>query len=78
MDLLKKLMLEMAIKEERKLLPEFKEFAKLKAEQMAIYHNSLINAGFNSNQALSIVKEHGVDVGRISWIIETGGDRDGD
>ena len=35
------------------------------AEQMMVYFNALIKAGFTEEQAFELVKEHGISVGRI-------------
>lgn len=78
MDLLKRFQIEMAIKEDRKMLPEFKEMAKLLSEKMKAYYDGLIAAGFTEEQALAIVRDHGIDAGRVSWIDNSGGEHDGD
>lgn len=76
MDLFKKLQVEMAIKAERSMLPELIELAKLVSEKMKIYYDGLIAAGFTREQAMEIVREHGVDIGRTSWMDNNGGECD--
>lgn len=76
MDIFKKFQVEMAVKAERNMLPEFKEITKLLSEKMKIYYDELIAAGFTEDQAMEIVRDHGVDVGRISWM-DNGGEYDG-
>ena len=76
MDLLKKLQLEMAIKEGRNMLPEFIQLASLVSEKMKIYYDGLIEAGFTEEQATEIICEHGIDAGRISWINTNGGEEE--
>lgn len=41
MNLLDKLAFEMSVKEMKKLLPEFKQFCEVAAEQMKMYYDSL-------------------------------------
>lgn len=68
-DLFAKLEIELAIKHERSMLAEFKEMTKLIAEKQKIYFDELVIAGFDEDQALAIVRDHGIDVGKTSWII---------
>ncbi|TCO69522.1 hypothetical protein [Marinisporobacter balticus] len=64
--MLQKLQMEMAIKEMVKMMPEQIQLCKLVAEQQKIYFDELVKQGFTENQALEIVKVHGIDTGRIS------------
>ncbi len=74
--LLKKLQLEMAIKEFKKMIPEHTELCSVVGESMFIYYTQLVKAGFTEEQAFQIVMDHGMDVGRMSWMDKTGGEED--
>lgn len=74
--LLSRLQLEMAIKQQRKMLPEYAELCSLVADQMFIYYTKLKKSGFTDGQALQIISDHGVDAGRISWMDNNGGEDD--
>lgn len=65
MNLLNKLELEMAIREQRSILPEYKELCKLMSEQMKMYFDSLIEVGFTIEQAMTLITSHGINVGRL-------------
>ena len=65
MDILDKFQMEMAAKELKNMLPEYEMITNVIAEQMSIYFNALIKAGFTEEQAFELVKEHGISVGRI-------------
>ena len=65
MDILGKFQMEMAAKELKNMMPEYEMITNVIAEQMSIYFNALIKAGFTEEQALELVKEHGISVGRI-------------
>lgn len=43
---------------------------------MFIYYTQLVKAGFTEEQAFQIVMDHGMDVGRMSWMDKTGGEED--
>ncbi len=79
MNLLDKYKLELAIKEIRLILPEFKETCKLVSEQMKMYYDALIDVGFTEEQAMDLLAFHGIDIGKISnWNSgSTGCDIDG-
>lgn len=68
--LLKRLGMEMAVKESMQMLPEFQQITELAAAQMIMYYRSLMDAGFTESQAMEIVKDHGIDAGRMSWILK--------
>ena len=57
--------MEMAAKELKNMMPEYEMITNVIAEQMSIYFNALIKAGFTEEQAFELVKEHGISVGRI-------------
>ncbi len=65
MDILDKFQMEMAAKELKNMMPEYEMITNVIAEQMNIYFNALIKAGFTEEQAFELVKEHGISVGRI-------------
>ena len=65
---MKRFEIELAVKDERELLPEYKQHCDLMAEQMMIYRSSLIEQGFTDEQAMEIIVCHGVDAGRSSHI----------
>ena len=65
MDILSKLQMEIAAKELKNMLPEYEMITNVIAEQMSIYFNALIKAGFTEEQAFELVKEHGVNVGKV-------------
>ena len=69
MIILKRLAIEMAAKKGMKMLPEFNQVTELAAAQMAMYYKSLMDAGFTAEQAMDIIKDHGVDVGKMSWLL---------
>lgn len=75
--LLSRLQLEMATKEQRKMLPEYAELCSLVADQMFIYYTKLKKSGFTEGQALQIIIDHGIDAGRISWMGNDGGEDNG-
>ncbi|AOY77216.1 hypothetical protein [Clostridium formicaceticum] len=76
MDLFKKLQLEMAIKEQRSILPEFLQLCQVTATQMKMYYDSLRQAGFTNEQAMDLLSYHGVDVGRMSHMDKGGNQND--
>lgn len=65
MDIFKNLQIEMAIKELKANLPSMIEFGKLAAKQHKAYYDSLVKEGFTENQAIEIVKKHGLTYGGI-------------
>ncbi len=75
--LMNKLQIELAIRQQRRMLPEFTELCKLVSEQMFIYYTQLKQAGFTDNQAIQIIIDHGIDAGRLSWIDNGGGEENG-
>lgn len=76
MDLFRKLQLEMAIKEQRNILPEFLQLCQVTATQMKMYYDSLRQAGFTNEQAMDLLSYHGVDVGRMSHMDKGGCEND--
>ncbi len=68
MNLLDKLKIEMAIKEQMALLPEFGQLCELAATEMKMYYDALINVGFTEEQAMDLLAFHGIDAGRVSEI----------
>jgi hypothetical protein len=65
MDLLGKFQMEMAAKELKNMMPEYEMITNVIAEQMRLYFNALIKAGFTEKQAFELVKEHGANVGKV-------------
>jgi len=65
MNLLNKLQLEMAVKEQREMLPEWNELCKVMSEQMRMYYDALVETGFTEEQAMLLVTQHGINVGRL-------------
>ena len=65
MDIFGKLQMEMAAKELKNMMPEYEMMINVIAEQMRLYLNALIKAGFTEAQAFELVKEHGANVGKI-------------
>ena len=65
MDILNKFQMEMTAKELKNMMPEYEMITDVVAEQMRIYLNALIKAGFTEEQALELVKEHGANVGKV-------------
>lgn len=63
-----KFVLELAIKEEKGMLPEHAQLCELRAIQMKAYYEALIDAGFTEEQAFEIILCHGIDAGRESHI----------
>lgn len=76
MDLFKKLQLEMAIKEQRNILPEFLQLCQVTATQMKMYYDALREAGFTNEQAMDLLSYHGVDIGRMSHMDKGGNQND--
>lgn len=76
MDLFKKLQLEMAVKQQRDMLPEFLQLCQVTATQMKMYYDSLRKAGFTEAQAMDLLSYHGIDVGRMSHIDKGGYEND--
>ena len=65
MDIFGKLQMEIAAKELKNMMPEYIMGAEVIAKQMKAYEEALIKAGFSNEQAFEIVKEHGVNVGKM-------------
>ena len=65
MDMLSKFQMEMAAKELKNMMPEYEMITNVIAEQMKLYFNALIKAGFTKKQAFELVKEHGANVGKL-------------
>jgi len=65
MDILNKLQMEMAAKELKNMMPEYEMMVNVIAEQMRVYLNALIKAGFTEEQAFELVKEHGANIGKV-------------
>ena len=76
MDLFKKFQLEMAIKEQRNILPEFLQLCQVTATQMKMYYDSLREAGFTNEQAMDLLSYHGIDIGRASHTDKGGSQND--
>lgn len=65
MDILGKFQMEMAAKELKNIMPEYEMMINAITEQMRVYFNALIKAGFTKKQAFELVKEHGANVGKL-------------
>ena len=65
MDILSKFQMEMAAKELKNMMPEYEMIINVIAEQMKLYFNALIRAGFTKKQAFELAKEHGANVGKL-------------
>ena len=65
MNIFGKLQMEMAAKELKNMMPEYEMITNVIAEQMKLYFNALIKAGFTKKQAFELVKEHGANVGKL-------------
>jgi len=65
MDILGKFQMEMAAKELKNMMPEYEMLTNVIAEQMRLYLDALIKAGFTDEQAFELVKEHGANVGKL-------------
>ena len=65
MDIFGKLQMEIMAKELKNMMPEYEMIVNVIAEQMRLYFNALIKAGFTKEQALELVKEHGANVGKL-------------
>lgn len=46
-------------------MPEYEMLTNVIAEQMRLYLDALIKAGFTDEQAFELVKEHGANVGKL-------------
>ncbi len=64
-DIFDKFQMEMAAKELKNMMPEYEMIINVIAEQMMIYFNALIKAGFTEEQAFELVKEHGANIGKL-------------
>lgn len=58
MDIFSKFQMEMIAK-------EYEMLVNVIAEQMMVYFNALIKAGFDEEQAFELVKEHGANIGKL-------------
>lgn len=76
MNLLQRLQLEMAVKQQKSILPEYKQLCEVTATQMKMHYDSLVNEGFTEEQAMDLIAFHGIDVGRSSHIDRGGKDDD--
>ena len=65
MDIFGKLQMEIMAKELKNMMPEYEMIVNVIAEQMRLYFNALIKAGFTKEQAFELVKEHGANVGKL-------------
>ena len=65
MDLFGKFQMEMAAKELKNMMPEYEMMTNVIAEQMMVYFDALIKAGFAEEQAFELVKEHDVNIGKL-------------
>jgi hypothetical protein len=65
MDIFGKLQMEIAAKELKNMMPEYEMITNVIAEQMRLYLNALIKAGFTEEQAFELVKEHGANAGKL-------------
>ncbi len=66
MNIFDKFQIEMAAKELKSIMSEYEMMTNVVAEQMMIYFNALIKAGFTKKQAFELVKEHGANVGKLT------------
>ena len=64
-------LMKIKIENEKKLLPEFEEMAKLVAKKQRIYYKSLINEGFEDRQAIELVEESGIHA-NLSYFSDDG------
>ncbi len=55
----------MIAKELKNMMPEYEMLVNVIAEQMMVYFNALIKAGFDEEQVFELVKEHGVNIGKL-------------
>ena len=65
MDIFDKFQMEVAAKELKNMMPEYEMMTNVIAEQMRLYFNALIKAGFTEEQAFELVKEHGANIGKL-------------
>ena len=65
MDIFSKFQMEMAAKELKNIMPEYEMMVNVIAEQMRVYLNALMKAGFTEEQAFELVKEHGANIGKV-------------
>ena len=65
MDIFNKFQMEMAAKELKNMMPEYEMLVNVIAEQMMVYFNALIKAGFTEEYAFELVKEHGANIGKL-------------
>lgn len=65
MDIFSKFQMEMTVKELKNMMPEYEMFVNVIAEQMMVYFDALIKAGFAEEQAFELVKEHGANIGKL-------------
>jgi predicted HAD superfamily Cof-like phosphohydrolase len=65
MDIFSKFQMEMIAKELKNMMPEYEMLVNVIAEQMMVYFNALIKAGFDEEQVFELVKEHGVNIGKL-------------
>jgi len=65
MNIFDKFQMEIAAKELKNIMPEYEMMTNVITEQMKIYFNALIKAGFTEKQAFELVKEHGTNVGKV-------------
>ena len=65
MNIFDKFQIEIAAKELKNIMPEYEMMTNVITEQMMIYFNALIKAGFTEKQAFELVKEHGANVGKV-------------
>ena len=65
MNIFDKFQMEIAAKELKNIMPEYEMMTNVITEQMKIYFNALIKAGFTEKQAFELVKEHGANVGKV-------------
>ena len=65
MNIFDKFQIEMAAKELKNMMPEYEMLTNVIAEQMRLYLDALIKAGFTDEQAFELVKEHGANVGKL-------------
>ena len=65
MGIFNKFQMEMAAKELKNMMPEYEMLVNVIAEQMMVYFNALIKAGFTEELAFELVKEHGANIGKL-------------
>ena len=65
MDILSKLQMEMTAKEHKSMMQEYEKVVNVIHEANEVTLSMLIKAGFDEEQAFELVKEHGVNIGKL-------------